>query len=42
MQVNALPTANYPAGCTAYLVSDPTKLYLSTETVAGAQSWLAK
>lgn len=40
--VNALPTANYPKGCTLYLNSDPTKLYLSTETVVGSQSWLAK
>lgn len=40
--INALPTANYPAGCTAYLTTDPTKLYLSTQTVVGTQSWLAK
>lgn len=40
--VNALPTANYPKGCTLYLNSDPTKLYLSTEVVVGTQSWLGK
>lgn len=40
--VNALPTANYPRGCIAYLSSAPTKLQLSTETVVGLQSWLAK
>lgn len=40
--VTALPTANYPAGCTAYLVTDPTHLQLSTQTVVGSQSWLAK
>lgn len=40
--VNALPTSNYPPGCTAFLISDPTKLYLSTEPVTSAQSWLGK
>lgn len=40
--ISALPTSNYPAGCTAYLSTDPTKLYLSTQTVVGTQSWLAK
>lgn len=40
--VSSLPTSNYPAGCLAYLASDPTNLYLSTETVVGTQSWKAK
>lgn len=40
--INSLPTANYPAGCMAYLVSAPTKLQISTETVVGTWSWLAK
>lgn len=40
--VSSLPTSNYPAGCLAVLESDPTNLYLSTETVVGSQSWLAK
>lgn len=40
-RVNSLPTSNYPAGCTAFLTSDATHIYLSTEAVAGSQSWLA-
>lgn len=40
--VNALPTANYPAGCLAFLISDPTHIQVSTEAVTKAQSWLAK
>ena len=40
--VSALPTSNYPAGCIVYLTSYPTVIYLSTETVVGVQSWLAK
>lgn len=44
--VNALPSANYPAGCLLYLNSDPTKLYISTKAVTGAEAasayWLAK
>lgn len=40
--ISALPTANYPKGCIAYLDSDPTKIYISTENVVGLQSWLGK
>ncbi len=40
--VTALPTTGYSRGCLAYLTSDPTKIYISTESVVGAQSWLAK
>lgn len=41
--VDSLPTSNYPAGCIAYLSSDPTHIQLSTETVTpGDQSWVAK
>lgn len=41
-RVSSLPTSGYPAGCIAYLLSDPTKIQLSTEAVVGSQSWLAK
>lgn len=37
--VDALPTSNYPAGCIAYLASAPGNLYMSTEAVAGTQSY---
>lgn len=40
--VASLPTTGYSRGCLAYLTSDPTKLYISTETVAGTYSWLGK
>lgn len=40
--VDALPTSNYPAGCIAYLSTDATHLYLSTQAVTGSSSWLAK
>lgn len=40
--VDALPTSNVPAGCLAYLTSDPTHIQLSTKTVVSADSWLAK
>jgi hypothetical protein len=39
---DSLPTTGYARGCIVYLTSDPTKIYLSTETVVGTQSWLAK
>lgn len=39
---DALPTSGYPAGCELFLTTDPTHLYLSTQTVVGTQSWLAK
>jgi hypothetical protein len=38
----ALPTTGYARGCLLYLTTDPTNIYLSTETVVGVQSWLAK
>ncbi len=41
-QVDVLPTSGYPAGCIAYLTSDATHLYVSTQSVVGSQSWLAK
>ncbi|MCH7496182.1 MAG: hypothetical protein IH825_08870, partial [Candidatus Marinimicrobia bacterium] len=37
--VNDLPTNGYPAGCTLFLKSEPTSLYLSTEAVSGPGSW---
>ena len=40
--VTALPTTGYGRGCIAYLTSDPTKLYVSTEAVVGTYSWLGK
>ena len=40
--VDSLPITGYGRGCLAYLTSDPTKLYISTEAVVGAFSWLAK
>lgn len=40
--VASLPITGYARGCLAYLNSDPTKIYLSTETVVGTFSWLAK
>lgn len=40
--VNALPTSGYPAGCLAYLSSDATHIYLSTQPVTGSGSWTAK
>ena len=40
--VTSLPTTGYPAGCIVALTSDPTHFYLSTQTVVGTQSWLAK
>ena len=40
--VATLPTTGYNRGCLAYLTSDPTKLYISTQTVVGTFSWLAK
>ena len=40
-QVASLPTANYPEGCRAYQLSDHTA-YVSTETVVGVGSWLAR
>ena len=39
---STLPTTGYPQGCIAYLTSDPTHIYLSTQAVVGVQSWLAK
>lgn len=36
MGVNALPSANVPAGCLFYLSSDATHVYLSTQAVTGA------
>lgn len=41
-EVNALPTTGYSRGTLIYLDSDPTHIYLSTETVVSADSWLAK
>ena len=38
----ALPTSGYPRGCLLYLTTDPTKIYISTETVVGTRSWLGK
>jgi len=38
----ALPTTGYARGCILYLTTDPTKIYISTETVVSANSWLAK
>ena len=40
--VAALPTSGYPRGCLLYLTTDPTKIYVSTQTVVGTQSWLGK
>ena len=40
--VDSLPITGYGRGCLAYLTSDPTKLYISTEAVVGAESWLGK
>lgn len=40
--VNALPTSNIAQGCKAYLLSDPTHIYIATQPVVGSQSWLAK
>jgi len=40
--MTALPTTGYARGCLLYLTTAPDKIYLSTETVVGAQSWLAK
>ena len=37
-----LPTTGYARGCILYLTTDPTKIYISTETVTKTQSWLAK
>ena len=37
-----LPTTGYARGCLLYLTTDPTKIYISTETVTKTQSWLAK
>lgn len=37
-----LPTTGYNRGCLLYLTTDPTKIYISTETVVGTQSWLGK
>lgn len=39
---DALPTSGYPAGCLLFLTSDPTHVYLSTQQVVNAGSWLAK
>jgi len=38
----ALPTTGFPRGCLLYLTTEPTKIYISTETVVGVQSWLGK
>lgn len=38
----ALPTSGYKRGCLLYLTTDPTKIYVATETVVGTQSWLGK
>lgn len=38
----ALPTTGYKRGCILYLTTDPTKIYIATETVVGTQSWLGK
>ncbi len=40
--VAALPTTGYGAGCIAYLTTDPTHIYVSTQAVVGTFSWLAK
>lgn len=40
--VDVLPTTGYARGCLIYLNSDPTNIYLSTETVTKTESWLAK
>lgn len=38
----SLPTTGYARGCLLYLTTDPAKIYISTETVVGTQSWLGK
>jgi len=38
----ALPTTGYARGCLLYLTTDPTKIYISTQTVVSTHSWLAK
>lgn len=39
---SSLPTTGYARGCIVYLTTDPSNLYLSTETVVGDYSWKAK
>jgi hypothetical protein len=40
--VASLPVSGFARGCLIYLTTDPTKIYLSTETVVSENSWLAK
>lgn len=37
--LNAIPTSNYPPGCTFILSSAPWDTYQSTQAVVGTQSW---